>query len=188
MTNGKAGRDEELLRAVQRRDRRAFAELYERFFPRLHGYLRRILGKSFLAEEVLDDVMYVVWKDAERFRGRSAVSSWIFGIAYHKAMSALRSEARHQAPIDRATHTDSLAAKPAKDLDFIEAALAQLSPDHRQVVELTYFCGFSYREIAEIAGCPVNTVKTRMFHARRRLRYLVPALTGSDRSRNREQA
>jgi RNA polymerase sigma-70 factor (ECF subfamily) len=63
-----------------------------------------------------------------------------------------------------------------------------LSPDHRQVVELTYFGGFSYQDIAEIANCPVNTVKTRMFHARRRLKVLLPVLAGQIKEQSRERA
>ena len=80
-----------------------------------------------------------------------------------------------------------LPAARVRDPELILAALAELSADHRQVVELTYFCGFSYQEIAEIADCPVNTVKTRMYHARRRLRYLLPILASPVKERNREQ-
>jgi RNA polymerase sigma-70 factor (ECF subfamily) len=182
-----AAKERELLDAVRRRDRRAFAELYHLYHPRLHGYLRRILSNSAIAEEVLVDVMFVVWKDARKFRGAAAVSSWIFGIAYRKAMTAARKEGRYEALLDHGADAEAMPAGSAQDLDLIRVALAQLSPDHRQVVELTYYCGFSYKEIAEIAGCPVNTVKTRMFHARRRLRILLPALAGADKEQNREQ-
>ena len=72
--------------------------------------------------------------------------------------------------------------------EWIHAGLLQLSPDHRQVLELTYYGGFSYKEIADIAGCPVNTVKTRMFHARRRLKVLLPALAGQTKEQSREHA
>ena len=180
--------DRMLLDAVRLRDRSAFTALYRRYHPRLYGYLRRLSSNISIVEEVLDDVMFVVWKDAGRFRDRSAVSSWIFGIAYNKAMSAIRKENRHHAILDRSTDADSLPARAARDLDLIGAALAELSPDHRQVVVLTYFCGFSYREISKIAGCPVNTVKTRMFHARRRLKFLLPELAGSAREVHREHA
>ena len=182
-----AAKERELLDAVRRRDRRAFAELYHLYHPRLHGYLRRILSNSAIAEEVLVDVMFIVWKDARKFRGDAPVSSWIFGIAYRKAMTAARKEGRYEALLDHGADAEAMPARSEQDLDLIRAALAQLSPDHRQVVELTYYCGFSYKEIAEIAGCPVNTVKTRMFHARRRLRFLLPALAGADKEQNREQ-
>jgi len=180
--------DRTLLAAVRARDRRAFALLYRRYHPRLHGYLRRLLPNPVFADEIVDDVMFVVWTDARRFRGQSAVSSWIFGIAYRKAMSAIRKEGRYQAPLDRAADADAVAAGSSQDSDLLRAGLARLSADHRQVLELTYFCGFSYREIAEIADCPINTVKTRMFHARRRLKHLLPILAGDAKENERDRA
>jgi RNA polymerase sigma-70 factor (ECF subfamily) len=173
-----AATDNELLERVQRHNRQAFTELYRRFQPRLLAYLNRMLASMAIADEIVDDVMFVVWRDAGKFRGESAVSSWIFGIAYRQAMSALRSEARIQRPLDRSADVGKLVAPPARDLDLLGAGLAELSADHRQVVVLTYFCGCSYEEIAEIADCPVGTVKTRMFHARRRLKFLLPRLAG----------
>ncbi|RLA23126.1 MAG: hypothetical protein DRQ63_12015, partial [Gammaproteobacteria bacterium] len=167
-----------LLVRVGRGDRRAFADIYRLYQPRLFGYLRRLLPNLATVEEVVDDVMFVVWKDARKFRGQSAVSTWVFGIAYRKAMTAIRSEGRYQAPLDRSDDDNLRAGEPPQDTDWIRAALMHLSPDHRQVVELTYFSGFSCREIADIACCPINTVKTRMFHARRRLKVLLPALAG----------
>ena len=187
-TSSQSGQDAELLRQVARRDRQAFTALYRRYHPRLFGYLRRLLSDVQIVEEVVDDVMFVVWTDARRFAGNSAVSSWIFGIAYRRAMSALRSESRHHARIERGTSPERTAAPQPKGRDLIETALRQLSPNHRQVVELTYFFGFSYQEIAAIADCPVNTVKTRMFHARKRLRYLLPVLSGDQEDTDREHA
>jgi len=187
-TGAAKGDDAELLRAVERRDRAAFAKLYEAYQPRLYAYLRRLVRNAVLIEEIVDDVMFVVWTDAGKFRGGSTVSSWIFGIAYRKALGALRKEGRYEAPLVR--QPDSLTGTPCRigDLELIEAGLAQLSPDHRQVVELTYFCGFSYQEIAAIADCPVNTVKTRMFHARRRLKVLLPRLAGESKEDKRGHA
>ena len=177
-----------LLGRTRRGDRAAFSELYRLYQPRLYGYLRRLMANPAAVEEVLDDVMFVVWKDARRFRGNSAVSSWIFGIAYRKALTAMRTEGRYQAPLDRNTDASTVAGAPERQAEWIQAALMQLSADHRQVVELTYFGGFTYREIAEIADCPVNTVKTRMFHARRRLKVLLPALAGQVKEVTRERA
>lgn len=182
----KTVRDAELLDAVRRRDRQAFARLYGIYHPKLHGYLRRVLPNPDIAEELVDDVMFVVWKDARKFRGQSAVSSWIFGIAYRKAMTAMRKESRYHAPLDHGVDADTVPAAAPVDVELIRKGLEQLSSDHRQVIELTYFCGFSYQEIAEIAQCPVNTVKTRMFHARRRLRYLLPILDGTMEDRSHD--
>ena len=188
MTDARNAEDLALLVRVGRGDRRAFADMYRLYQPRLFGYLRRLLPNPATVEEVVDDVMFVVWKDARKFRGRSAVSTWIFGIAYRKAMTAIRSEGRYQAPLDRSTDANAVADKPSQDMEWIRAALMHLSPDHRQVVELAYFGGFSYREIADIASCPVNTVKTRMFHARRRLKVLLPALAGKAKEKDRDRA
>lgn len=176
----------ELLRRVQRHDRQAFTALYRLYQPRLLAYLNRMLASMALADEIVDDVLFVVWNDAGKFRGASAVSSWIFGIAYRQAMSALRSEKRFQRPLDRNVDVGELVAPPARDFELLNAGLAELSPDHRQVVVLTYFCGCSYQEIAEIADCPVGTVKTRMFHARRRLKFLLPRLSGGQGGRGRD--
>jgi len=184
--DSKAADELALLESVRRRDRRAFAELYRLYQPRLYGYLRRILANAALVEEVLDDVMFVVWKNARQFRGHSAVSSWIFGIAYRKALTAIRKESRYHAALDHGADVGAVATNTSQDGELIRAALRQLSADHRQVVELTYFCGFSYQEIALIADCPVNTVKTRMFHARRRIRYLLPILAGASEEKFRE--
>ena len=187
-TSDTAQQERDLLAAVGRRDREAFARLYRLYQPRLHGYLRRLLANPALVEEVVDDVMYVVWTDARKFRGQSAMSSWIFGIAYRKAISALRSEGRYQAPPVSGVWPGRSDAERGADLELISAGLAELSPDHRQVIELTYFCGMSYQEIAEVANCPVNTVKTRMFHARRRLKVLLPRLAGEQVEKNRDHA
>ncbi len=176
-----------VLDRVRRGDRGAFSELYRHYHGRLYGYLSRLLRNPATVDEVLDDVMLVVWKDARKFRGDAAVSSWIFGIAYRKALSAMRAERRYQAPLDRSADVSALAGVSCQNDDWIRVALMQLSPDHRQVVELTYFGGFSYQEIAQIAACPVNTVKTRMFHARRRLRVLLPALAGREKEQSRER-
>ena len=188
LREAKEGDELALLNRVRRGDRGAFSELYRLYQPRLYGYLRRMLPSPASIEEVIDDVMLVVWKDSRKFRGDAAVSSWIFGIAYRKALTNLRTERRYHAPLDHDTDADAVAGVSTPHNDWIRAALIQLSPDHRQVVELTYYGGFSYQEIAEIADCPVNTVKTRMFHARRRLKVLLPVLAGKVKENNRERA
>ena len=187
-TKQAAASDLALLTAVARRDRAAFSELYRVYQPRLHGYLRRMVASAVIVEEIVDDVMFVVWTDARKFRGSSAVSSWIFGIAYRKALTALRKEGRYQSPLVHQEKESAAAESAPVELELLHAGLAELSSEHRQVVELTYFCGYSYREIAEIAQCPVKTVKTRMFHARRRLKLLLPQLAGDAGERNRDHA
>jgi len=122
--------------------------------------------------------LFVVWERSDTFRGASKLSTWIFAIAYRKAMKALR---RLDEPVedrDADTRPSDDAAPDApfgrqRTQEALLAALAKLSPDHRTVVDLTYFHEMGYREIAAIMDCPVDTVKTRMFHARRHLRRLM---------------
>lgn len=173
--------DETLLGEVAAGDRQAFEVLYRRFYRRLFGFLARFLGDRERIEEVLDDVMLVVFRDAGRFEARSRVSTWIFGIAYRSAQHARRPRMA-DARLEGIESEEALAVKvggaypgpPRFELrQLIDRALALLSPEQRLVVELTYFEDCSYQEIAAIADCPVNTVKTRMFHARKRLKEIL---------------
>ena len=170
--------ERDLLVRVARRDVHAFEQLYRLYQPRLARFLINLVQRPQLVEEVLDDTMMVVWETAGRFRGGSKLSTWIFAIAYRKALKA---RTRWPDPVEddgsdnRAS--DDLAPDELLHHERLRDALARamngLSADHRTVVDLTYFHGMGYREIAEIMQCPVDTVKTRMFHARRRLKSLV---------------
>lgn len=164
-----------LLARVCNKDRQAFAELYQMYEVKLSRFLANVVRQPQIAEEVLDDTLLVVWERAASFKGESKLSTWIFAIAYRKAMKALR---RYSPPIedrdskyrlsDAETPEEAYAHKQLHQL--LRRAMGDLSPDHRAVVELTYFGDLSYREIAEIMDCPVDTVKTRMFYARRHLK------------------
>lgn len=170
-----------LLRRVGAKDRKAFEALYHLYYRRLFGYLLKITRRADLVEEVLNDVMLAIWKGAAGFDARSRPSTWIFGIAYHKALKAIArqppaagEDEESPEPVDQ-EEPESLAVR--RELaSVLGRAVGRLPPDQRAVVELTYYYGLAYQEISEIVGCPVNTVKTRMFHARRRLRELLPAL------------
>lgn len=181
--------DAELLRRVADSDRQAFETLYQRYRNPLFAYIFRLTRRPELVEEVLNDVMLAVWTGAPGFAGRSRPSTWIFGIGHHQTMKALRrlrtpaAEPARERPAEDGGWPDPVALEGPESLlgrrelaSTLGRALARLSPEQRAVVELTYFHEFSYQEIAEVLDCPVNTVKTRMFHARRRLRDLLPAL------------
>jgi RNA polymerase sigma-70 factor (ECF subfamily) len=168
-----------LLARVADGDLQAFERLYRHYQPRLTRFLTTLLRRPPLIEEVLDDTMMVVWQTAARFRGASKPSTWIFAIAYRKAQKA---RARWPEPVEPPSTDNRPSEEPAPDAELnqerlrkaLASAMDQLSADHRAVVDLTYFHGLGYREIAEIVDCPVDTVKTRMFHARRRLRQAMP--------------
>ena len=163
-----------LLEAIAAGERRAFEALYRAYHPRLTRFLDRMTRRPALVEEVLDDTMLVVWRRADRYNGQSKVSTWIFAIAYRTALKALQ---RLDEPIDDEAEARA-SAEPGPEQRLGEQqlsalllrALEALSAPQRAVVELCYFHGAGYREIAEIVDCPIDTVKTRMFHARRRLK------------------
>jgi RNA polymerase sigma-70 factor, ECF subfamily len=167
-----------LLARVAGGDRQAFQELYIAYHRRLARFLTRLTHGYPIAEEIINDTMYVVWRKAGEFRGQSQVSTWIMGIAYRQALKALKRESS-AAQVPMASPDSSLPAlDPAQGTvelhEWIGQALAQLSIEQRLVIELTYYLGLSCEEIASIMECPVNTVKTRMFHARKRLRTVLP--------------
>jgi RNA polymerase sigma factor (sigma-70 family) len=175
----RAERDEvRLLGRIAAGDMRAFEELYRSYYPRLMRFLERMTRRPGLVEEVLNDTMLVVWRRADDFNGGSKVSTWIFAIAYRKALKALQ---RFDEPVDDEPVQARPDPEPGPELQVdlwqlrqaLTKALEGLSAEHRAVVDLTYFHGLGYREIAEIVSCPVDTVKTRMFHARRKLRALL---------------
>jgi RNA polymerase sigma-70 factor (ECF subfamily) len=157
-------------------DRSAFEQLFRAYEKRIFGFLFRMLSNIETAEELTSDVMVEVWKSAPRFRGESRVSTWMFGIARFKALSALRRHESEAVALEDVSEpsdpheTADMGLLRQSTSDQIQRALRTLSPDHRAVIELTFYEEFSYPEIAAILRCPINTVKTRMFHARKRLR------------------
>lgn len=171
-----AANDElDLLARVRSGDRAAFEELYRLYHPRLTRFLWTLIRRPTLVEEVLDDTMMVIWTRPDSFHGASKLSTWLFAIAYRKAMRGLskQDEAVEDRDAERRVSDDAGpddSSSRARVREMLSAAIAELSPAHRAVVDLTYFHELGYREIAVILECPVDTVKTRMFHARRHLR------------------
>ena len=173
--------ERELLERVKMHDLDAFERLYRIYQPRLARFLTNLVKRPQLVEEVLDDTMMVVWNTAASFRGTSKLSTWVFAIAYRKALKA---RMRWPDPLEDQQFDNRVSNDAAPDAELEQSrirsalvdAMEGLSAEQRAVVDLTYFHDLGYREIAEILGCPVDTVKTRMFHARRRLRQ---ALSGT---------
>jgi len=172
-----------LLKRISAGDEEACRELYRIYERRLFAFLRRMVGNTEDAEECLGDVMVAVWQRAQTFRGDSRVVTWLFGIAYYKAMDKLRDrpQAVFADPVEAEIVPDS---RPDPSISLlgdqrrekISSALARLSPEHRAVIELTFFLELPYAEIARIMDCPVGTVKSRVFHALKRLRPLLVEL------------
>jgi len=167
------------MRRIAAGDRRAFEELYNLYHRRLARFLTRLTRRYDLAEEVINDTFWVVWRKAGDFRGDSQPSTWILGIAYRKARSAFRSAARlneQNLALANEPLTTETPAGGEELRDWLGQALAQLPVEQRLAVELCYELGHSCEEIAAIMNCPVNTVKTRLFHARAKLQRLLPQL------------
>ena len=165
----------ELIRRVGAGEQAAFEKIYLRYHERLFRFVYRVTRRLDTVEEVIQDTMLVVWESSERYDHSCKLSTWLFGIAYRKALKSLAKSARLDKERDLADYEEFLAdaapspAQQAEHDNWLSAALGRLPPDQRAVIELTFHQGLHYREIGEILGCPENTVKTRMFHARKKL-------------------
>jgi RNA polymerase sigma-70 factor, ECF subfamily len=179
--------DLDWLRAAARGDRAAFAQLYRRHQPRQLRFLWRFIARRELAEEIVHESLWVVWSKAASFRGDARVRTWITGITYRCMLRALRDgppsdEVNASALADFSF--DSLPADEGSEAErearnWLAHGLDTLPAEQRMTLELAYFMGETCEDIAAIMGCPVGTVKARLFHARVRLRTVLPALGGT---------
>ncbi len=172
--------DLDLIGAVAAGEQQAFVRFYDRYRRKIGGFVSRLTWRTDVVEETVNDTMVAVWQGAGSFRGGSRVSTWVMGIAYRTALKRLKRVTRRpeeeltdRAAPPAATEMPDAALARAQGSARIRVALDKLSPEHRAVIELTFYNDCSYQEIAAIVGCPENTVKTRMFHARRRLKRLL---------------
>lgn len=172
--------DEEadLLGRVAAGDRHAFEILYRAYFPRLTRFLHRMTRSAPLIEELVNDTMLVVWQKAASFDGSCKVSTWVFAIAYRKACKGLHGldeplESSADACAGEASWQPEWQFEQLSLSHAVDAALAALPLEQRAAFQLTFYHDMAYAEIAAIMECPVNTVKTRLFHARRRLAVLL---------------
>ncbi len=170
--------DQQLLELIaKQRDRDALSELYQRFKQTVGSFLKRKTCEDKLVDEVYNDVMLIVWDNASKFRGESKVSTWIFGIAYHTSLTHNRKELRHSQDCDNQMSgslsslvDDNNLEQQIVDKASMRSAIGKLSQQHKIVIELAYFYGHNLQEISDLLGCPLNTVKTRLFHARKQLK------------------
>ncbi|WP_211316928.1 sigma-70 family RNA polymerase sigma factor [Arenicella xantha] len=172
--------DDKLLMLIgTSRDRAALSELYHRFQLPITRFLQRQMFSTTLVEEAYNDVILTVWNKAAGFRGESKVSTWLFGIAYRTGLAHSRKERRHN-HVSSDELVDSVISGEGTEAqadvnESLHAALLELSEAHRIVTELAYFHGYSTSEIAQIVDIPANTVKTRLFHARKKLKAALEA-------------
>jgi RNA polymerase sigma-70 factor (ECF subfamily) len=179
--SGDDGEDIACLSQIALGDRSAFERLYRRYYDRLFRFVLRVTGRMNLVEDVINDTMIVIWRKAGDYRAAARASTWIFGIAYRKALKALSRELRAPEVMDELPEVEQ-PPSDALDREGLHAAIRQavmrLPPEHRAVVDLTFFFNRSYEEAAQILDVPVGTVKSRMFHARAKLRPLLTQLLG----------
>jgi RNA polymerase sigma-70 factor, ECF subfamily len=180
-TAREASSDEMLIKRIADGDRLAMRLLFARHQLPIYRWLVRIVRDETLAEDLLSEVFFDVWRQAVSFEGRSSVSTWLLAIARYKALSALRRRSDMQLDDEFAAAIPDPADDPERALQNTERAellrrsLARLSPEHGEVIDLVYYHGKSIKEVAQIAGVAEATVKTRMFYARRKLAELVEA-------------
>jgi RNA polymerase sigma-70 factor (ECF subfamily) len=171
--------DTALLKRVMVHDKTALAALYREYHPRLVRFLGRFTRRDDLIEEVINDTFLIVWQKAADFRGQARVSTWLMGIAYRVTLKALRQGGLPHEPLH--AENDERTSEPFADhelADWVTKGLMCLSGEQRLVLELAYVMGHSLEEIAEITASPVSTVKARMFHARVKMRNVMPELAG----------
>jgi RNA polymerase sigma-70 factor, ECF subfamily len=169
----------QLLERIARQDQAAFRDLYKAFSRRVFAYALNMLKDHARAEEILVDTMYEVWRAPARFRGDSQFGTWLIGIARNKALMAYRARRPDElhddlddiAEITAADTPDGFAQLAAKQRsEGVQVCMGKLSDEHRECMHLVFFEGLSLAEVAAVQGCPENTVKTRLFHARQKIK------------------
>jgi len=173
--------DEVLIGRIASGDRLAMQVLFARHHVRVYRFMLRVVRDETKAEDLISEVFLDVWRQADRFEGRSAVSTWLLAIARFKALSALRRRPDEELDDEAAAAIEDTSDNPEESLAkkdksaVIRKCLEGLSADHREIIDLVYYHEKSVEEVAEIVGIPENTVKTRMFYARKKLAELLKA-------------
>jgi RNA polymerase sigma-70 factor (ECF subfamily) len=173
--------DEVLIGRVAAGDRLAMQVLFARHHVRVYRFVLRLVRDESTAEDLISDVFLDVWRQAGRFEGRSAVSTWLLAIARFKALSAVRRKPDEELDEETAAAIEDTSDGPEIALEkkdksvLLRKCLMGLSAEHREIIDLVYYHEKSVEEVAEIVGIPSNTVKTRMFYARKRLAELLKA-------------
>ena len=173
--------DEVLIGRIANGDRLAMQVLFARHHVRVFRFVVRLVRNETTAEDLISEVFLDVWRQAGRFEGRSAVTTWLVSIARFKALSALRRRPDEELDEETAAAIEDPSDDPEVALEkkdksaIIRKCLTGLSAEHREIIDLVYYHEKSVEEVAEIVGIPENTVKTRMFYARKKLAELLKA-------------
>jgi RNA polymerase sigma-70 factor (ECF subfamily) len=174
--------DEALLREIAQGNQLAMRTLFQRHQVRIYRFILRMIHDRALAEDVVSETFFAAWRSADRFEGRSTVSTWLLSIARHKALTAVTQRPLEELDDDTADAIVDDAPDPettmrAADTRMVlRRCLGALSAEHSEIIDLVYYQEKSVIEISEILDIPVNTVKTRMFYARKRLGVMLEAV------------
>ena len=173
--------DEVLVGLIARGDKDAMEVLYRRYSVRVFRFLLRFVDGEATAEDLVSEVFVEAWRKAGQFAARSSVSTWLLAIARYKALSALRKRSADGLAddviefIEDPSDDAQTALEKTERAEILRDCLKQLSPAHREIVDLVYYHERSIDDVAAIIGVPQNTVKTRMFYARKRIGELLVA-------------
>jgi RNA polymerase sigma-70 factor (ECF subfamily) len=181
----------QLLVRIGREDQGAFRQLYKGFSRTVFAYVLNMLNDHARAEEVLADTFYEVWRHPQRFRGESKFSTWLIGIARRKALMVYRARRPDEVHADiddiaEVTPSDTpdayaeMAARQRRD--GVQHCMGKLSDEHRECLHLVFYEGMGLAEVAAVQNCPEGTVKTRLFHARQKIKKCLQALLRSEGS------
>jgi RNA polymerase sigma-70 factor (ECF subfamily) len=171
--------DETLIARIADGDRLAMQVLFARHHVRVYRFILRLVHNQATAEDLISEVFLDIWRQAGKFEGRSAVTTWMLGIARFKALSALRRRQEDELDEEMAERIEDQADDPETALAkkdkgaVLRQCLTALSAEHREVIDLVYYHEKSVEEVAEVVGIPAATVKTRMFYARKKLSELL---------------
>lgn len=171
--------DEVLIGRIAGGDRLAMQVLFARHHVKVYRFVLRLVRNEAAAEDLISEVFFDVWRQAGKFEGRSAVSTWLLSIARFKALSALRRRGEAELDDETASAIEDQSDDPEVTLAkkdkgaALRQCLSGLSAEHREIIDLVYYHEKSVAEVAGIVGIPEATVKTRMFYARKKLSELL---------------
>jgi RNA polymerase sigma-70 factor (ECF subfamily) len=182
--------DEALIKSIAAGDESAITTLFERYNARVFRFVVRIVKDEHFAKDITSEAFFEVWRQAGAFKSQSQVPTWILAVARFKAWSANRvrwhvslDEAKVQRIEDAADNPEEALLKLDRGA-MLRACLARMSAEHREIIDLVYYHEKPIAEVAEILQLSRNTVKTRMFYARKALqRLLARAILGAASNR-----
>lgn len=174
--------DLDLIREICEQSSMALMQFYQRYRQTITGFVMSRLNSEADCNEILNDVLHTVWTSAGSFGSRSSVRTWVLGITHHKTVDYLRKQHRekriqNELGLDQESYIPENCVDQAmsalSDITIVRKCLQQLSPAHREVLHLAFYEDLSCSQIAEVLECPLGTVKTRIMHAKNKMKQLL---------------